>query len=142
MDGNFLGHHLKIWADKCACTGEIKGGVVKPCHTAFIMTSNHSIEALWEDDLVMAAAIRRHFKVIHMTAPHMFKPPTLSTLQAQSDHIFGTTPFPVKPRPIGKPHTNPCVEAWQKKHIVSPPHPNQASDVSNGNEEENENLDG
>ncbi|CAB9525454.1 Replication-associated protein [Seminavis robusta] len=105
MDGNFLGHYLKIWADKYACTGEIKGGMVKLSHTTFIITSNYSIDSLWKDDPVMAAAIKRRFKVIHMTVPYMFisKPPEASPI-SKANHIFGTTPF--KPLPT-RPHPNP-----------------------------------
>ena len=89
MDGNFLGHYLKIWADKYACTGEIKGGVVKLCHTTFIVTSNYSIEAMWKDDPVMAAAIKRRFKVTHMTTPHMFKPTSqTASLVSKVNYIY------------------------------------------------------
>ena len=111
MDGNFLGHYLKIWADKCACTGEIKGGVVKLCHTTFIVTSNYSIEAMWKDDPVMAAAIKRRFKVTHMTTPYMFKPTSqTASLVSKVNHIFGTTPLTL-PRPICKTNTGlPVVE--------------------------------
>ena len=125
MDGNFLGHYLKIWADKYACTGEIKGGVVKLCHTTFIVTSNYSIEAMWKDDPVMAAAIKRRFKVIHMTTPYMFKPTSqIASLVSKVNHIFGTTPL-THPRPIRKTNTGlPVVEEWRKKKtkdVFTPP---------------------
>ena len=67
MDSNCLGHYLKIWADKYACTGEIKGGTVNLTHRVFIVTSNKSIAQLWPDDPVMATAIKRRFEVEHMT---------------------------------------------------------------------------
>jgi len=41
--GATLGHHLKIWMDRYACTGEIKGGVTQLRHTKFVVTSNFSI---------------------------------------------------------------------------------------------------
>ena len=148
MDGNFLGHCLKIWADKYACTGEIKGGVVKLSHTAFIITSNYLIEELWKDDTIMAAAIKRRFEVVHMTTPHMFSPkPPLSSLQAQSNHIFGTIPMQLHPVRDRKAPPNPCVELWRKKKnpvskeeeiknpVVLPTRPDRPSDVSD--EEEN-----
>ena len=68
LDHDALGHHLKIWLDKYACTGEIKGSTVPLQHTAMIITSNYSIEDLFKDP-VMAAAIRRRCKVIHMDNP-------------------------------------------------------------------------
>lgn len=110
LDGNFLGHYLKIWADKYACTGEIKGGTVKLSHTTFIVTSNYSIEQLYKDDTIMAAAIKRRFKVEHMTevvdpvllaeqaekgptVPYMFKPKDpVAILNAKTAHMLRNTP--------------------------------------------------
>lgn len=42
-----LGHYLKIWADKWACTGEVKGGTVPLCHHRFVVTSNYTIAELF-----------------------------------------------------------------------------------------------
>lgn len=67
LDTPCLGHYLKIWADRYACSGEIKGGTVKLRHKTFIVTSNYSIESLFKDDSLMAQAIKRRFVVIHMT---------------------------------------------------------------------------
>lgn len=63
--GACLGHYLKIWADKWACTGEVKGGTVNLKHRRFIVTSNYSIEELWPEDEEMQQAIRRRFQVTH-----------------------------------------------------------------------------
>ena len=60
--GSCLGHHLKIWADKWSCTGEVKGGTVNLKHKLFIVTSNYTPEELWPDDVAMSAAISRRFK--------------------------------------------------------------------------------
>ncbi len=66
----FLNHtHVlpisKIWSDKYACTGEIKGGVTKLRHKWFIVTSNYDIDTLFADKGgVMCAAIKRRFKEI------------------------------------------------------------------------------
>jgi len=62
LDIGHLGHYLKIWADKWACSGEIKGGTVKLQHKYFIVTSNYTPESLWPDDDVMVEAVRRRFK--------------------------------------------------------------------------------
>jgi len=70
MDDDFLAHYLKIWADKYACTGEIKGGTVPLLHETLIVTSNYSIEQLFESKgSEMIAAIRRRFKVTHFEIP-------------------------------------------------------------------------
>lgn len=62
--GSCLGHYLKIWADRYACTGEIKGSTVNLRHHVFIITSNYKIEELWPEP-EMQAAIKRRFKVKH-----------------------------------------------------------------------------
>lgn len=110
MDSNCLGHYLKIWADKFACPGEIKGGFVNLTHRAFIVTSNKTIAQLWPDDPVMATAIKRRFKVEHMatvvdpvllrekelarpTVPSLFRTTKpLALLQMKTDRVFEKTP--------------------------------------------------
>ena len=62
LDTHALGHYLKIWSDKYACTGETKGGTVHLQHRLFIVTSNYSPTQLFEDPL-MAEAVERRFKV-------------------------------------------------------------------------------
>ncbi len=69
-DNACLGHYLKIWCDHYQCTGETKGGTIPLCHERFIVTSNYSIEQLYEKDgPEMVAAIKRRCQVIHMTEP-------------------------------------------------------------------------
>lgn len=70
LDTPTLGHYLKIWADKYACTGEFKGGTVHLRHTKFIVTSNYTPDQLWPDDPVMAQAIKRRFKMNHKQYQH------------------------------------------------------------------------
>lgn len=67
LDTNTLGHYLKIWSDRWPCTGETKGGTIQLRHHLFIITSNYSIEELFNGDLNMCAAIARRFKVVHKT---------------------------------------------------------------------------
>jgi hypothetical protein len=61
--GSCLGHHLKIWADRYACTGEIKGAIIPLNYTKFIITSNYQPRDIWPDDQVLCDAITRRFKV-------------------------------------------------------------------------------
>ncbi len=69
-DNPCLGHFLKIWCDKYAATGEVKGGTIPLLHRNFVVTSNQSIEDLYSAEKPdTIAAIKRRFKVIHMTDP-------------------------------------------------------------------------
>lgn len=61
--GVCLGHYLKIWADRYACDGELKGYVVRLVHHAFVVTSNYHPEDLWSDDHQMRDAIIRRFEI-------------------------------------------------------------------------------
>lgn len=65
LDTNVLGHYLKIWADRYACPGEIKGSTCNLVHEKIIITSNYSIDDLWPEDEQMRDAIKRRFKVTH-----------------------------------------------------------------------------
>lgn len=69
--GKCLGHYLKIWADKWAAYGEIKGATVPLCHTKFVVTSNYNIEQIWppEENQSLTDAIRRRFQVIELKKP-------------------------------------------------------------------------
>jgi len=68
LDTNVLGHYLKIWTDKWACTGETKGGTIPLRHKLFVVTTNYTIEKLWAEDPVMAEALKRRFKIVNKTA--------------------------------------------------------------------------
>jgi len=48
--GQTLGHYLKIWADRWACTGETKGGTIPLNHHFFIVTSQYTIEEMYGPD--------------------------------------------------------------------------------------------
>lgn len=62
--GICLSHLLKIWCDRYACTGEIKGGQVSLCYERFIVTSNYSIKDLYGEDEEVVKALERRFKVV------------------------------------------------------------------------------
>lgn len=73
LDGPYLNHYLKIWADKWRCTGEVKGAVVPLMHKWIIVTSNYTIRDIVEMgakgervDFTLVEAIERRFKVITM----------------------------------------------------------------------------
>lgn len=68
LDTNVLGHYLKIWSDKWACRGEVKGGHVNLKYTKFIITSNYTPDDLWPEDKdrVLRDAIIRRFKIIEV----------------------------------------------------------------------------
>ena len=65
LDTAALGHYLKIWTDKYACTGETKGGTVALQHKHFVITSNYSPEELFKEDAIMAQALERRCKVVY-----------------------------------------------------------------------------
>lgn len=67
LDSDCLAHYIKIWSDRYACTGEIKGGNIPLLHERFYVTSNFTIEELFvKCPPVTVEAIRSRFKVIHM----------------------------------------------------------------------------
>lgn len=59
LDSDCLGHHLKIWADKWPCSGEVKGGTVPLMYKSFTVTSNYRIDELFRDHILIAALERR-----------------------------------------------------------------------------------
>lgn len=79
LDSDCLGHYLKIWADKWACYGEVKGSTIPLLYEKFIVTSNYHPMDLWPDDpkseqksatnKEMRLAICRRFEFIHLTSP-------------------------------------------------------------------------
>lgn len=92
--GDKLGHYLKIWADKYACTGETKGGTIPLNHQKLIVTSNYSIDDIFgADDKATAKmalakqelikAIKRRFSVIYLDKPFepALKPPIAATMK-------------------------------------------------------------
>lgn len=74
LDGPYLNHYLKVWADKWRASGEVKGATVPLMHKMLVVTSNYSIREIVEMgsksdhsvDLVLVEALERRFKVIEM----------------------------------------------------------------------------
>lgn len=69
MNHKVLGHHLKLWADKWPFAAEQKGTTVQIRPKKLIITSNYSIEEIFNEDPVLQEAIKRRFRQIHMQNP-------------------------------------------------------------------------
>lgn len=64
--GKALGHHLKLWADyTLPVKGEIKRSTIPCFYDIFIVTSNYTIEEIFDDDPTLCAALKERFKVWH-----------------------------------------------------------------------------
>jgi len=72
--GKFLGHHLKIWADRYPFKPEIKGSSLPPQRPKrIIVTSNYSITDCFGADPILLAAIQRRFREINFdTNPYKY----------------------------------------------------------------------
>lgn len=55
-----LGHHLKIWGDRYAFIGEVKGDSRPIRPGAIVVTSQYRPEEIWDDDATLAAITRRY----------------------------------------------------------------------------------
>lgn len=63
-----LGHQLKLWADRYAFNAETKGGMINIRPKNVVVTSQYSIEEIFED-VETQSALKRRYKVIHMLDP-------------------------------------------------------------------------
>lgn len=63
-DAKWCGNYLKIWTDRYPFKGEIKGGVKTIHPIKFIITSNYTIDRLFNDDINMLLAIKRRCDII------------------------------------------------------------------------------
>lgn len=102
LGGDKLGHHLKIWADRYACTGEVKGSQVNLKHKVFVITSNYHPDEMWPDDEQMLEAIKRRFKITHFpNTPFNKKKDTVAN-QIKESQSYTKCPF-------GCPDTDACM---------------------------------
>lgn len=65
LDHACLGQQLKIWADHYSCLLETKGGGLPAEFDWFIVTSQYTIEDIWQDEATRDA-LNRRFKVHHL----------------------------------------------------------------------------
>lgn len=68
--GTCLAHHLKIWADRYSINGEVKGGTTPLLYRVLFITSNYSIDQLFnrDEDLDLNQAIARRFSSHHIAS--------------------------------------------------------------------------
>lgn len=97
LRGDCLDHYLKIWTDRYACSGEVKGSTVQLRHYEFIVTSNFPIAELFKDvPEVTLNAILRRFRVVYMSSYESVDPRTLAVRENRA--IVMPKPLEV-PRP-------------------------------------------
>lgn len=64
--GACLGHYLKIWADGYRFNAECKGGMLRPCYTVLLLTSNYRPEDIFSEDKELCAAVAARFQLIEL----------------------------------------------------------------------------
>jgi RNA helicase./Putative viral replication protein. len=68
LDHKCLGQQLKIWSDRYGCILENKGGAMTSSYKHFVVTSQYSIDQIWDDEETRAA-LKRRFKVTQLVFP-------------------------------------------------------------------------
>lgn len=66
-NSEFMGHYLKLWADKYPFLAEVKGSSMMIRPKKFIVCSNYAIEDIFQNDEVLCQAIKRRFKTTHFS---------------------------------------------------------------------------
>jgi len=61
---DYLGHHLKLWADKWSFAAEKKGSTIQVRPHQVVVTSNYTIDEIWGGDPNLCEAIKRRFKSV------------------------------------------------------------------------------
>lgn len=68
LDHKCLGQQLKLWSDRYGCILENKGGAMASNFKNFVVTSQYSIDQIWDDEETRAA-LKRRFKVTQLIFP-------------------------------------------------------------------------
>jgi len=72
IDGQFLGHEMKLWSDKYSHTAEIKGGSVKLRHKFFVVTTNFHMGEIWPEDSPRIDRPQKDYSKIHQALSRRF----------------------------------------------------------------------
>lgn len=70
-DHRILGYHIKRWTDRYPAILEVKGSALPTTYEKFVITSNYSIDEIWQEDKEMCEAIKRRFKSLHVINHHI-----------------------------------------------------------------------
>jgi len=92
-----LSQKMKLWSDKFACQGEIKGGTTQLHHRELIVTSNYTIKQIWPDDPVLVEALTRRFRLVIINS-RSEQPDFLTLLRPENKAIkvnLNPNPMPV-----------------------------------------------
>lgn len=103
LDTGALCHHLKIWADKFAFKGEIKGSTVWLNYDTFIVTSNHTIPEIVGMSLKSGEPYNNELERALTRRFHLITPDGNKEYMTKEDISDALTP----PAPKQQPQDNP-----------------------------------